>query len=176
VSEELDKPKAERLTLPPFEIGDVSFPALSFDMARIKEAESRFYEFKRVIPQTYKELDYTFNCCYRDSKNAVISISSRVLVLDKLKKRLESTYTLEYESIVREKKGSASQITSKMYRDAHLESKEDYRRVVEEIGKMKVLADWFENKAKVMEKACMSMGRAMKLYERARNFDMPSGG
>jgi len=164
--------KVDLLTLEEKVLGGTKIPALTFDMSRIKEAEARLWEIQRMVPQTYKELDYTVQCCFRDSKNAVLQINGRILTLNSVLNRLKSLHVYEHKAKCIEEKMPKANITSTILIEAYLETCTEYVEVREEIGKMKLLSDWFENKTKVMDKASSMMKQVMYLYGKAGNFDL----
>jgi hypothetical protein len=163
----------EFLNLEEKTIAGTKFPALAFEMTRIREAEARLQEIQHVVPQSYRELDYTLGCCYRDSKNAILRINGRMLELTRLERRLHSQYVLEFKNQCVTEKMPKSTFTSKVLIDAFLEGREDYVSVRNEIENLGMLVTWFEEKTKVMDRATQMMRTTMRLYERAGNYDLP---
>ena len=169
-----DGAKEEYLDLAPITYSVGEIPRLRLVMTRIRVAESRQWESQHVVPQTYKTLDYIMNACYRDCKQNINSLMSYEIKVDKVLRRLESDYTIEYAKNL-EAEGKTKKFEAKIYRDAFLETKPEYVSCREQQAKVKVLIDWYEGKIKVMEKTCSMMRKAMDMHSKMNNFN-PGGG
>lgn len=140
-------------------------PALSLQMGKIREAETRFIEAKLVNPSSYSELEHTFNESYRDLKQHLSQIGYHLQLTDKALRTAKANVLLgSYAEFMQGKPKSHDNAD---LRDAYLIKDPDYLAALDRMAQLKALESNFEGKIKVVENVCRYMRQKMYLLSKS---------
>lgn len=151
------------LTLPAF--GKI--PAVSFEMANIREAERRLIEAKTVNPITYSDLEHTFNESYRDLKKHLSAIGYHLDLIDKAMEIAKANVLLDtYPEFLKSNDMKKSQDNADL-RKAFLMRDAEYIAALDRFNQLKALESTMDGKVRVMENVCRYMRKQMDLVLRS---------
>ncbi|MDD5650804.1 MAG: hypothetical protein PHF86_10390 [Candidatus Nanoarchaeia archaeon] len=149
---------AERAELILPEFG--SRPAQCLDISKVKEGEKRLVEAKVVTSGTYNELSYTFNEAWREARQQLSVIGYEITRTKKDFMNAKSEALLDkYPDFLNERKLK----DSKCFRDAFLQTQEEYVKAQDRIDMLVALEHLLEGKIKVFENVCKYMDKQMNL-------------
>jgi predicted nuclease with TOPRIM domain len=142
-------------------------PALSLDMSKIREAESRIIEAKMVNPATYADLESAFNEAYRDLKRHLSSIGFALNQAEKTLEETKSDIILDrYPKFLEEKAIKKTQDNADL-RKAFMARDPEYSAALDRLNQLKALESNFDGKIKVLENTCRYMRKKMDLLLRS---------
>jgi len=140
-------------------------PELKLEMAKIREAESRYIEAKTVNPSTYVDLEHSFNESYRDLKRHVSSIGYHLTLAQKALSEAKADVILgSYADYLADKPKYADS-TARM--EAYLSKDPAYSAAFDRVAQLKALENHFDGKIKVVENVCRYMRKKMDLIIRS---------
>lgn len=148
------------LTIPEF--GDRK--AVTLDLSKSRNAESRIIEAKTVTLASYPELEYAYNEGYRECKYNLVQIGYELTQAEKALRKSRSEALLDrYPEFLKEKglKDNGS------IRDAFLEKQEDILKAQDRIDMLKAMEQLLDGKIKVFENTCRYMKKVTDIVMRS---------
>lgn len=140
-------------------------PELKMDMAKVREAETRYLEAKTVNPVTYADLEHTFNESYRDLKRFLSTIGYALTMAQKAVEEAKANVILgSYAEVLAGKPKSYDTLDM---RNAYLTRDKDYSAALDRVAQLKALESNFDGKVKVLENVCRYMRKKMDLVIRS---------
>lgn len=158
---ENNPPNRDLLVLPAFG----KSPALSLEMDKIRNAESRFLEAKTVNPSTYSDLEHDFNESYRDLKRHLPVVAYALAQADKALRDAKADVMLgKYADFMQ---GKPKYQDNSDLRDAFLIKDENYLKALDRIAQLKAVESNLEGKMKTLENICKVMRQKMYLISKS---------
>lgn len=142
-------------------------PALSMDMAAIRDAESRIIEAKNVNPATYADLEHSYNEAYRDLKRYLSAIGYQVVFAEKALEEAKADILLDKYPKFLEEKGIKKTQDNADLRKAFIAKDPEYQACLDRVNQLKALENNFDGKIKVFENVCRYMRKKMDLLIRS---------
>lgn len=142
-------------------------PALSLDMGKIREAESRIIEAKMVNPSTYADLEHSYNEAYRDLKRHLSSVGYAIAMAEKVLEEAKSDIILDKYPQFLEEKGIKKTQDNADLRKAFMARDTQYSASLDRLNQLKALESNFDGKVKVFENVCRYMRQKMQLIIRS---------
>jgi hypothetical protein len=138
------------------------------DLTVIKKAESRLPDTPNVTPAIYGDLWFSFNEGYRAAKKNYIELEHMITKTEKRIRELTSHVLIdEYPTFLQEKKIK----DSAAYREAFLETKEEYKAALDHKAMLTAMSAMMELKIKTFENACSYLRKQMDLFIRSGMVD-----
>lgn len=142
-------------------------PALSMDMATIRDAESRIIEAKNVNPATYADLEHSYNEAYRDLKRYLSAIGYQIVFAEKALEEAKADILLDKYPLYLEEKGIKKSGDNADLRKAFMARDPEYQACLDRVNQLKALENNFDGKIKVFENVCRYMRKKMDLLLRS---------
>lgn len=156
-----DQPNRDVLVLPAFG----KSPALTIEMDKIRNAESRYIEAKTVSPSSYSDLEHDYNESYRDLKRHISSVGYALTIADKDLRTAKANVILG--SYAKYLEGKPKYADNTDIRDAYLMRDETYVKTLDRINQLKALLSNLEGKQKTVENVCKYMRQKMYLLSKS---------
>lgn len=142
-----------------------NLPAVSFDLSRTREAESRLLETKNVNPSTYNELEFTMNEAYRELKNRSAEVEYCLAKAEEALDHAKATALLErYMDFIKDKPKSFDNADG---RKAFITLDIDVKAAKDRVDELKAAQTLIDGKIKVMERVCAYMKKKIDLLIRS---------
>lgn len=149
------------MVLPAF--GDI--PSLTFDMTKIREAESRIIEAKTVNPITYADLESCYNESYRDLKRYLSSVGYQITLTEKAMEMAKADILLDkYPEFMKDRPKTSDNAD---LRKAFMMKDDNYVAALDRLNMLKAVESNFDGKIKVMERTCAYMKKEIDLILRS---------
>lgn len=140
-------------------------PALTLDIGKTKEAETRLVEAKTVNPITYSDLEHCFNESYRELKGHLSKIGYQIALANKALEDAKAEVILV--DLPEHMKDKAKSWDSADLRKALMTKNQNYRDAQDRIDMLKAMESFMDGKIKVMEKVSVHMRKQMDLVLRS---------
>lgn len=140
-------------------------PALSLDMGKTREAETRLIEAKTVNPSSYNDLEYCFNEAYRELKKNLSTIGYQLALADKALETAKSDILLDkYPEFLKDKPKTSD---NGDLRKAYMMRDTEYLAALDRINQLKAVESFVDGRIRVMENVCRYMRKSMDLIIRS---------
>lgn len=149
------------LTIPAFS----GSSALSLDISKTREAESRFHEIQTVSLITYVELEHTFQESYRELKRHYATINHELAKAEKELRLAKATVLLEkYPEYMATKPRVQDNADT---RDSFMVRDEQYAASLDRINMLKAIHSFVDGRIKGLENACKYMRKQVDIVMRS---------
>jgi len=155
-----------------------NLPALSLDLSKTRESESRFIEAKTVNPITYADLEHTFNESYRELKRHHTTLGYRKVQVQRQIDLIKAEIVInKYPEFMKDRPKSQDNAD---LRNAFLMKDPEYIEALELFDRLNATESFVENRIKVIENVTRYMRKQMDMIIRSgltdRNLYVTSGG
>jgi hypothetical protein len=140
-------------------------PALSLNIAKMREAEARFVEAKTVNPITYADLEHTFNEAYREFRRHHATVGHEIAKAEIALRQAKSVAMMDkYQEYMKDK---AKSHDNGDMRDSFLIRDPDYLEALERLNMLRSMEGFIDGRIKVIENVCRYMRKQMDLVIRS---------